>query len=110
MSLIIDPYQKEALQREFIEAIDARGLILVSRPLAIHMLQLEKMHTALLKKKYLSPYQIAKHQLIPGKTTARTIKNMIVDGRIADGEWFLDKKGNYQVMTFAIKRLRNDEP
>lgn len=79
MEVILDPHTREAISREFIQAIDDHGLLLVPNHIGMATLKLIKEQDQLLKQKYLTPYQIAKHELIPGKTTLKTIKNMIQD-------------------------------
>jgi len=86
MEVSIDPYTREAIQREYIEALREAGLVVLPNSLAAEALLLIKDRETLLKQKHLTQYQIAKAHLIPGKTTAQTIKNMISDGRITKDE------------------------
>jgi len=107
MEITLDPHTREAIRREYIQAIKDQGLILVPDHVGLKALEIMKEQEQLLKHKHLTPYQIAKHGLIPGITTLKTIKNMIADGRIGTNEWYLDAGGKYHILTQAIKRLRH---
>ena len=101
----LDQLTKNTIQAEFIQALKNEGLIVVPKDSYNQQMEVK----ALLKKEYLSPYCIAKSQLIPKVTTVQTVYNMILRGDIHHTEWFYDKKGNYQVITSALKRLRNED-
>ena len=108
MEFTLTPETREVLTREFISAIKLSGLVLVPSEVGAAGLDVVKQHQQLLKKKYLSPYKIAKAKLLPGVTHLNTIKNMIADGRIDQDEWFKDADGKTQVLSIAIKRLRHE--
>ena len=63
---------------------------------------------SLLKQKSLTPYMIIKHGLLPGVSNLKTIKNMVLDGRIGVNENYKDENGKWFIMTSAIKRLRDE--
>lgn len=100
-----NPEVKEVIQREFISALQAEGLVLVPDFVGNHVKDFYEKRQQLLRKKYVTPYQIAKYGLLPGVKSIKTVKAMLTDGRIAATEWFLDKQGKKQVLTMAIKRI-----
>ena len=60
------------------------------------------------RKKSLTLREIAINRLL-GVTSKQTITNWINDGKIKDGEWFVDRKGVKKVLTIAVLRLRQQE-
>ena len=104
---VLDPKITTALRREFITAIKDEGLVLVPKHIGEHALTFYKKQQDLLKKKAVTPYQIANYNLLPGVTNLKTIKNMIADGRITTDESFKQDNKVF-VLTEALKRLRNE--
>lgn len=108
MEAVIDPIQKELLQREFITALKDAGLVLLPKAAAEYGTDFLVKQKIALSKTAITPYKIAKLKLIPGVKTLKTVKDMINDGRIGVNEFYTDSSGKTYVLTAAVKRLRND--
>ncbi len=103
----LDTYTLTAAKREFIQAIKDENLVLIPAEYGPHVMELINTQTRLLKNKSVSAYKVAKYRLIPNVTTVRTVKNMVADGRISPMHAYTDADGKLQIMTSAIKLLRN---
>lgn len=108
MNISLDATTRAAIKREFIDAIKAEGLVLVPEAVAGLAVDVFVKQKKLLSRKTLTPYTIAKFQLVPGVKSLKTIKHMALDGRISKNEFFIDASGKMQILTMAIKRLRNE--
>ena len=107
MEITLAPEVREALKREFITALKDSGLVWVSKDVAEHGVAFLAKQDDLLKQKTITPYMVAKYKLLPGVTHLQTVKNMVADGRIRKGEWLLDADEKLQILTYAIKRIRD---
>lgn len=95
--------------QDFMKHLAQNGLVIVPKTLVEQNLDHAKLKAAQnkeLKKKWTTPYYIAKYQLIDGVTSIKTIKAMIKDGRIGANEHYTDEKGKCKILVTAIKRLR----
>lgn len=108
MGLLFETADKENFKEWLMEALTENGLVITKKEVAVNGLVFEKEQAELLKQKHLSAYQVCKAKLLPGHPTLDTVKNMIIDGRIAKGEYFTGKKNELRLMVFAIKRLRGE--
>lgn len=68
---------------------------------------LEKAKQRIMRRSKLTPYQIAKFDLI-GKSSLKTIKRMVVDGRIKPHEQLRDTSGKLYITIEGVKRLQNE--
>ena len=100
----IDPKITTAIKREFITALKDEGLVLIPHEAGPFVVTFFKKQQSLLKRKCVTPYQIANYKLIPGINNITTIKNWIDNGKITADEWFM-RDGKYYVLTSAVKRL-----
>lgn len=98
----------EDFKKSLAEFLKDEGLLLVPETLAQISADIYVHQHKLLKKKTITPYLIAKFNLIPGVKTIRTVKTMTEDGRIGKDEFFIDTNGRMKISTSAIKRLRNE--
>lgn len=103
-----DPHTVTALRREFIQAIRDEKLILIPAEYGDLVFNTVKKQQDLLSQKAITAFKVARYNLIPNCTTIRTLKNMVVDGRISKHERYYDTSGKLYIMTNAIKRLRDE--
>ncbi|MGE5944091.1 MAG: hypothetical protein ACM31G_07110 [Flavobacteriales bacterium] len=93
----------------FADILKQRGLIVVPQNEFENKAWYNK-RSNLLRKKWLTPYEIAKFELLDTKPTLKTIKNMITEGRILKHETYIDESGKIpkvMVSRQAIERLNN---
>lgn len=70
-------------------------------------LQLKKAKARMMRRNRLTPYEISKFELINGVKSIKTVKNMVVDGRIRPDENYKDSSGKLYITRAAIERLNN---
>ena len=89
---------------DFIEALLAKGLVIVS--VSEYEATKDMARKRLMKRKALSLKEIADHRLLPVKSK-KTVNNWIVNGRIKPTETYTEASGTKRVMvlTSAIRRL-----
>ena len=99
--------ERKKIVDEVIEALEAKGLVLVPAS-ELDDMQKRKAEQRLLSRTKLTPYQVIKFDLLPGVKSIKTIKNMAEDGRFGKYEYLIDSNGKHWVLTSALKRMRNE--
>ena len=89
-----------------VDGLAAKGLAVVPANLVDPAIQLKKAQDRLMKRSKLTPYEIAKFNLI-GVNSQNTIKNMVKDGRIAEHEHYRDRNNNLYITTACVRRLND---
>lgn len=102
----MEAFDRKKIVREVLEDLISEGYAVVPNSVLKDINQNEKVKSLLSLKK-LTPYQIAKFQLIPGVTSIPTVKKMTVDGRIGKKEFYFECY-KMCIIPNAIKRLRGE--
>ena len=102
----MEAVERKKIVREVLEDLIAEGYAVVPNSVLKDINQKAKVNSLLSLKK-LTPYQIAKFELIPGITSIDTVKNMTTDGRIGKKEFYKEGDKMY-IIPAAIKRLRGE--
>jgi hypothetical protein len=87
----------------------AEGLVLMPEVAKEHTLKWLKKRKALLKTKWVSPYEIKEYNLLSGIKSQNTIKNWCTDPKrtelVEDRDWYRDDNGHIKILHATIKQL-----
>ena len=86
----------------FMERLERSNLVIVNRTDYAAADGLKKLQTKLLKKSAVTPYELAKSQLLP----YTTIQGILKSKKWLSGELYKTSGNKWMVATCAIKRLR----
>lgn len=104
-SIKLSPQTIAEINHAFVSTLIDQGLVLMPEKFTAAVLLVFEKRKMLLAKKTVTPYQIAKYNLLDFPVTSDTVRNMIKDGRITAKEVYKDAKGHNQILTSALKRL-----
>lgn len=97
------------INQALISELKNQGLVLVPESLARVSMVVHAQKKQILKKKFVTPFEIAKYGLINNVKSRQTVMNMIADGRIGKKEHFKDQRNRTMVSVQAINRINNME-
>jgi hypothetical protein len=101
--------EQTAIVNSIVDGLAAKGLAVVPANLVEPAMALQKAKDLLMKRGKVTPYEIAKFELLDGVKALKTIKNMVADGRIKKHEHFIDRSGKLYITTECINRLNENK-
>jgi predicted transcriptional regulator len=100
---MIEVKELDKLIDRFMNRLEQNNQIIVNRTDYAAADELKKLQTKLLKKSAVTPYELAKSQLLP----YTTIQGILKSKKWHPGELYKTSSGKWMVTTCAIKRLRS---
>lgn len=94
----------QEFKENLIDLLKAEGLILVPNRAGHYAVEFFEKKRQLMSRTMVTPYQVAKWDLLNGVKSIKTVFNMIEDYRIREQET-ITKNGKCYVLTDAIKRI-----
>lgn len=105
-TISLDPKIVTQMGKEWMQMLDEKGLVIVGKNVANFSYKFYEERKKVLRKKWVTPHEIAKYDLMVNVGSYQTVKNMVADGRIGKNDHLYEKRKNTNVLKISVRFIK----